>query len=48
MTERGEVLCDFSVSDLAKELSGKECITMHPLDQFFLAVARVRLGVSAT
>ena len=46
MTERGEVLCDFSVSDLAKELNGgKDCITMHPLDQFFLGVARARLGV---
>jgi hypothetical protein len=47
MTERGEVLCDYSVSDLAKELSGKECNTLHPLDQFFLGVARARLGVAA-
>jgi hypothetical protein len=45
MTERGELLRVFSVSDLAQELSGKEIITMHPTDQYFLAVARARLGV---
>lgn len=48
MTERGELLCVFSVSDLAKELSGgRDCRTMHPLDQLFLSLASARLGVSA-
>ncbi|MGA2841715.1 MAG: hypothetical protein ABSG18_16330 [Steroidobacteraceae bacterium] len=45
MTERGELLRVFSVHNLATELSGKEFITMHPVDQFFLSVARARLGV---
>ncbi len=45
MTERGELLHVFSVYELAEELSGKRAITMHPSDQYFLGVARARLGV---
>ena len=43
-TERGELLCVYSVSDLAEELSGGPVVTMHPRDQFCLAVARLRMG----
>jgi len=39
VTERGELLRVFSVYDFADELSGKEVITMHPRDQYFLGVA---------
>lgn len=46
VTERGEVLCAFSVYDLADELSGKPVITLHPRDRLCLAVARARMGVS--
>ena len=45
-TERGEVLCAYSVYDLADELSGKPVITLHPRDQLCLAVARAQMGVS--
>jgi hypothetical protein len=45
MTERGELLRVFSVHDLATELSGKEIATLHPVDQYYLSVARARLGV---
>jgi hypothetical protein len=45
MTERGELLYVFSVYDLAMELSGKKTITMHPNDQYFLAVAHERLSL---
>jgi hypothetical protein len=34
------------VNDLAEELSGKPVITMHPRDELYLAVARLRMGVS--
>lgn len=44
MTERGELLCVFSVYELAEELSGKKTITMHPTDQYFLGFARACLG----
>jgi hypothetical protein len=44
-TERGEVLCCYSVTDLAKELGANTIITMLPHDQLCLAVARWRLGV---
>lgn len=46
VTERGEVLCAYSVYDLADELTGKPVITMHPRDQLCLAVAGARMGVS--
>ena len=46
MTEIGELLCVFSVFDLAKEMSCKKTITVHPTDQFHLAVAHRRLGLS--
>ncbi|MGO8846427.1 MAG: hypothetical protein ACLQFI_14035 [Methylocella sp.] len=46
VTERGEVLCAYSVYDLAGELSGKPVVTLHPRDQLCLAVARARMGVS--
>jgi hypothetical protein len=46
VTERGEILCAYSVEDLADELSGKPVISLHPLDQLCLAVARARMGVS--
>jgi len=45
VTERGEVLCGYSVSDLAKELGAKTVITIDPRDQLCLAVARLRMGV---
>jgi len=45
MTERGELLRIFSVNELATELSGNKTITMSPSDQYFLGVARARLGV---
>jgi hypothetical protein len=45
VTGRGELLRLFSVNDLAKELSGKKTITVHPSGQYFLCVARARLGV---
>jgi len=45
VTERGEVLCVFSVYKLAKELSGKKTITKHRTDQYFLGVARARLSI---
>jgi hypothetical protein len=44
VTERGELLCVYSVNDLADELSGKPVMTMHPHDQLCLAVARLRMG----
>jgi hypothetical protein len=44
MTERGELLRVFSIYDLAQELSSKES-HMHPTDQYFLGVARARLGL---
>jgi hypothetical protein len=44
-TERGEVLCCYSVSDLARELGANTIITMQPRDQLCLAVARQWLGV---
>jgi hypothetical protein len=40
VTERGELLCVFSVYDLAHEFSGKPIITLHPRDQLCLAAAR--------
>jgi hypothetical protein len=46
VTERGEILCAYSVYDLADELSGKPAITLHPRDQLCLAAARARMGVS--
>jgi hypothetical protein len=46
VTQRGEVLCAYSVYDLAREFSGKPVNTLHPFDQLCLAVARVRMGVS--
>ena len=46
MTERGELLRVFSVFDLAEEASGKKTLTLQPIDQFHLAVARARLGLS--
>jgi hypothetical protein len=45
MSERGELLCIFSVYELAEELSGKKCNTMHPSDQYFLRLARACLDV---
>jgi hypothetical protein len=45
VTERGELLRLFTVSELAEELSGRTIITMHPKDQFWLAVARLRLNL---
>jgi hypothetical protein len=45
VTEHGELLCVYSVNDLAEELSGKLVITMRPRDQLCLAVARLRMGV---
>jgi len=48
VTERGEVLCAYSVYDLADELSGKPVITLHPRDQLCLAVARARMAVSVS
>jgi hypothetical protein len=47
VTERGELLCVFSVEDLAEELSGKAVITLHPYDQLCLAVARLLMGLAA-
>ena len=46
VTERGEVLCAYSIYDLADELSGEPVITLHPRDQLRLAMARARMGVS--
>jgi hypothetical protein len=49
VTERGEVLCVYSVYDRADELRGTgSAITLHPLDQFWLAVARIQMGVAVT
>jgi hypothetical protein len=44
-TERGELLSVFSVSDLKEELSGEKSLTLHPRDQFYLAVAKRRLSI---
>ncbi len=46
VTKRGELLCVYSVNDLAEELSSKPVITMQGRDQLCLAVARLRMGVS--
>ena len=46
LTERGELLCVYSVYDFATELSGKKTITLHPNDQYFLGVAYARLAVT--
>lgn len=46
VTERGEILCAYSVGDLAKELGANPVITMHPRDQFYLLIARLLLGIS--
>jgi len=45
VTERGELLCAYSVGDLARELSGKPDITLHPRDQVCLVLARLRMGI---
>jgi len=45
VTERGEVLERFSVYDLAKELSGKQAITLHRDDQELLANAAEDFGL---
>jgi hypothetical protein len=39
MTDRGELLRLFSVSDLADELSGRKTITLHDDDPYHLGVA---------
>jgi hypothetical protein len=46
VSERGELLRLYSVYDLAKELSGKQAITLHPEDQHFLGRAHRRLGLA--
>ena len=46
VTERGEILCVFSVYDLADELSSKPVITLHPRDQLCLAAAQALLNCS--
>jgi hypothetical protein len=43
VTERGEVLVVYSVSDRADELNGKPAVTLHPRDQLSLAMARVEM-----
>jgi hypothetical protein len=44
MTERGEILCAYCVSDLADELGGGPFLTRH--DQLCLAAARSIMGGS--
>ena len=46
VTKRGEILCVYSVFDLADELGAKPVITLDPLDQLSLAVARAIMRVS--
>jgi hypothetical protein len=48
VTERREVLCDYSVYDVARELSGRSVITTHPHDQTCLAVAQSLMGLPAS
>jgi hypothetical protein len=45
MTERGELLCVFSVYEFAKELSRKKTSPILLTDQYFLGFARECLGV---
>jgi hypothetical protein len=44
VTERGEVLCTYSVVDRAIELGANSVVTLHPLDQFWLAMARWQMA----
>ena len=43
--DEGDVLFVYSEFDRWREMTGKEQITMHPLDQAYLALARMELGL---
>jgi hypothetical protein len=44
--EADDVLVVYSEFDRWREMTGKEQITMHPIDQAYLALARMELGLS--
>ncbi len=48
VTERGKVLCVYSVYHLAQELSGSPIITLNARDQLYLALSNAFMATSAT